>query len=81
MLQWTQKESGTYEGRAGKVRLFTVSWGLTHQRGDQRGYVLRADLPGIRRSAEEVRFATPEDAQARAEKLLDVFLTHVNDNR
>ena len=80
MLQWTTTDSGSHEGWAGKIHLFTVAWGLTREKG-KGGYRLRTQLPGIRKAAEEGRFQTPEEAQARAEELLDVFIKHINDNR
>lgn len=80
MLQWKTNDFGSYEGRAGKIRLFVVSWGLTREKG-KGAYRLKTQLPGIQRAAEEGRFETPEEAQARAEELLDVFMQHVTDNR
>jgi hypothetical protein len=80
MLQWTTTDFGSQEGRAGKIRLFTIAWGLTREKGKGQ-YRLRTQLPGIQKAAEEGRFQTPEEAQARAEELLDVFMKHVTNNR
>lgn len=80
MIQWRETDFGSHEGRAGKIRLFVVAYGLTREEG-KGPYRLKTQLPGIQKAAEEGRFETVEEAQARAEKLLDVFLTHINDNR
>ena len=69
-IEWVQ---GGYseKGSLGGITLWSISWKI---RADGPDWVLRCNLPGIRRIAE---CATTEEAKTRAQRQLAVFLKKI----
>lgn len=69
VVTWKVGEFGTLYGRVGKTRYFSIS--RSHQRDTNTPYVLRANLPGIKKDTEH---ASHEAAQQTAETMLRIHL-------
>lgn len=69
-LEWVEGRSRGHAGMAGKVRLFSVSWGLV--RTAHEPWELHCDLPGY--TNKSWACADLDEAHAKAERILAAWL-------
>jgi hypothetical protein len=70
-LEWREGIRSARHGYAGRVRLFTVDWGLV--RKDDKPWVLRCTLPGYESRAWNC--TDQDEAAAKAERLWAAWLS------
>jgi hypothetical protein len=74
-IVWTTTDQGNLVGRVGKVKVFSVSWGVV--RDKEKPWILRTTLPGYKDSGLPV--ASREEGQRIAQRTLENFLERMSD--
>lgn len=75
LIAWAQGKYNGYEGSAGDIRLFSITWKT--QRGDP-DWLMRTDLPGMQHKSWKSDDA--DGLKADAEKVLAAWMARVSGN-